>query len=440
MKKKVLPICFMALCLGLCLVLSVGLLFAGPSKAGANEQLAQLPSLMTKEGSLNTDYLSQLSDYINDRFFLRQELISVDHWLSGKLFSVSGDPGVILGKDGWLYYADTLADYTGTAPMTDRELFAAANNLAIMDKYCRENGRQFLFVIAPNKNSLYDDYMPDYGLQDQNTNARRLLEELARRQVSTVDLFTAFRETEDILYFAHDSHWNTKGAALGADLINKAFGVESGYFDGDFSQTVSHAGDLYAMLYPAFQDPERDYVYEGLEYTFTTSATRPDAIVLSTESDEPGSLLAYRDSFGNLLFPFLADSYGTARFSRANSYDLTRESDYVLIELVERNLRYLTTNLPVMPAPQAELTLPDSVSGTVTVTAEKRGDWLQVQGQLPEADSDSPVYVVCADGSFEAFCLGEKGFGLNLTPESVLQYAVCTVNGSLVKYEIQSQE
>ena len=438
MKKKVLPVCFLALCLGLCLALSVGMVFAGPSEAGANEQLAEFPSLVTKEDKLNTDYLSQLSDYIGDRFFLRQELISIDHWLSGKLFGVSGDPGVILGEDGWLYYADTLADYTGTDPMTDRELFAAANNLEIMDRYCRETGRQFLFVIAPNKNSLYNDNMPDYGQQAEQTDARRLLEELALRQVRTVDLFAAFGEQEEILYFAHDSHWNTKGAALGADLINEAFGVESSYYGGDFSKEANHAGDLYTMLYPAFTDPEQDWVYGAeLNYMFMTSATRPDAIVLSTESGKPGSLLAYRDSFGNLLFPFLADSYGTARFSRSNSYDLTRESDYVLIELVERNLGYLTANLPVMPAPKAEIKLPDAVSGTVTVTAEKRGDWLQVKGRLPETDDDSPVYVFCTDGAYEAFCLDENGFGLSLAPDAAVEYVVCTVNGNPVKYEIQ---
>ena len=440
MKKKVLPVCFLALCLALCLALSVGMVFAGPSEAGANEQLAGFPSLMTKEGKWNTDYLSQLSDYIGDRFFLRQELISTDHWLSGKLFGVSGDPGVILGKGGWLYYADTLADYTGTDAMTDRELFAAANNLEIMDRYCRENGRQFLFVIAPNKNSLYNENMPDYGQRAELTDARRLLEELALRQVNTVDLFTAFGEQEQILYFAHDSHWNTKGAALGADRINEAFGVESSYYNGDFSEEVAHAGDLYAMLYPAFTDPEKDRVYGGkLNYAFTTSATRPDAIILSTESGKPGSLLAYRDSFGNLLFPFLADSYGTVRFSRSNSYDLTRESDYVLIELVERNLGYLTANLPVMPAPKAEIDLPDTVGGTVTVTAEKRGDWLQVKGQLPETDDDSPVYVACADGVYEAFCLNEQGFGLSLAPDAAVEYVVCTANGKLVKYEMQIQ-
>ena len=440
MKKNGFSILFILICLGLCLTLSVGMLFAGPSGAGANEQLAEAPALLTEEGRLNTGYLSDLCAYIRDRFFLRQELISLDHRISATLFGTSGDPGVILGSNGWLYYADTLDDYTGTDPMTDRELFAASNNLRLMARYCEERGRKFLFVIAPNKNSLYDANMPGYGVRAEETDAQRLMARLEALDVATADLFTAFRQEQAQLYFAHDSHWNTKGAALGADLINAGFGLESHYYDADFSETEAHTGDLYAMLYPACADPERDYVYGGgLNYEFTTSATRPDAIVLNTESGGTGSLLAYRDSFGNLLFPFLADTYGTARFSRSTAYDLTKEADFVLIELVERNLRYLTENLPVMPAPAVELSLPADTCGTVSVTAAQRGDWLQVRGTLPETDPDSPIYLVSDEGVFEAFCLGETGFGACLSPDSTPRCVLCYTGGVLTMYNIEIQ-
>lgn len=438
MKKNVLSVCFLILCLCLCLTLSVGMLFAGPSQAGANEQLAEPPVLRTEEGAINKDYLTQLTNWIRDRFFLRQELISIDHWLSAKLFHTSGDTGVILGRDGWLYYTDTLADYTGTDPMTERELFAAANNLHLMAEYCDSQDRQFRFMIAPNKNALYPEHMPHYGAVAETTDAERLAALLGKYGVPTVDLFDAFRQEEETLYFAHDSHWNTKGAALGADLVNAAFGVESSYYQGDFSQTTPHDGDLYAMLYPGFTDSEKDFVYgETLDYTFTTSATRGDAIVLNTQGSGAKNLLAYRDSFGILLFPFLADSYSAARFSRSTAYDLTLEADCVLVELVERNLRYLVKNLPVMPAPQVQLPLPEADSGSIAVKAAARGDWLQVKGQLPAVDADSPVYVVCDGAVYQAFCLEDAGFGLHLSTENNPEYAVCTTNGKLTMYKLE---
>lgn len=437
MKKKLLCGAFVAIFLVLCMILSVGMIIAGPSEAGGNERLSEKPALLTEEGTLNTSYLSELAAWVNDRFFLRQELISLDRWLTANVLRTSGESGVILGSQDWLYYTDTLNDYTGVETMTERELFSAAKNLSLMAEYCREQGSAFVFVIAPNKNSLYDEYMPDYGAKATETDADRLMARLESLGVDTVDLFAAFDAEDEILYFAHDSHWNSKGAALGADLINAAFGVTSDYFGGDFSGTTAHDGDLYAMLYPAFSDPETDPVYGGtLDYSFTSSATRPDAITLNTESGKQGALLAYRDSFGNLLFPYLADSYGTAKFSRSTTYDLTEAADHVLVELVERNLRYLISNTPVMASPQRQLELPEETAGTVSVKEKSRSGLVQVTGTLPQVDAESAIYVISGGVVYEAFCLADHGFGVNLSEGSTAEFVVCTVDGQTVMYEL----
>ena len=90
-----------------------------------------------------------------------------------------------------------------------------------------------------------------------------------------------------------------------------------------------------------------------------------------------------------------------------------------------------------MPAPQIALTLPEAVSGSISVTAATRGDYLQVKGQLPAADENSPIYVICDGTAYEAFCLDQSGFGLSLAPESTPEYALCTVEGALTMYKIE---
>lgn len=436
MGKKLLSIGFAAGVLLAGLAFSLGLLVTGPSKAGANEILSGAPVLFNKDGGINGDVLSDAASWYNDHFWGRQELISVNNWLSAKVFGTSGAENVILGKDGWLYYGSTLEDYTGTAPMTGREIFSAARNLALMAEYCQEQGKEFAFVVAPNKNSLYPDAMPDYGVTAQTSNAQRLFARLEDMEVSYIDLFAAFGEEPEILYFCHDSHWNSRGAALGADVINAAFGRESRYFAGDFSRNQPHAGDLYEMLYPAFTDTETDPVYGGeLEYTFASSATRPDSITLVTQSGAEGSLLCYRDSFGNFLYPYLADSFGACRFSRSTAYDLTLEADFVLVELVERNLEYLITYLPVMPAPQRQISLP-AASGEIEAemsAVQKPAGTILVQGTLPEEpDTDSPIYVVCQEGVYEAFCEQDGGFGAYL-PEDVQIVGVAYKTGGTLR-------
>lgn len=433
MKKKVLLCLFLGLFLAVSLTLSVGMLIAGPSAAGANERLSDVPQWKDKGGNWNENYLSDFADWVSDRFFLRQELISLDNWLTASVFGNSGEDKVILGKDGWLFFTETLANYTGTEPMTQRELYSAARNLQLMQLYCRSEGKNFAFMIAPNKNSLYSSYMPDYGIKAQKIDAAKLMALLEEMDVKTVDLFTAFRQVGQPLYFAHDSHWTSKGAALGADLVNAAFGVSSDYYSGDFSQKQRHDGDLYSMVYPAFTDPEMDGVYGvKLDFSFVGKNAKPDSIRLETTGSGEGKLVAYRDSFGNLLYPYLADSYASAVFSRSTSYDMTQEADYILVELVERNLRYLIQYAPVMPSPVVQLELPEQTAGTADVTVKKGS----VKGTLPGApDADSHVYVVCDGAVYEAFLLAEDGFAANVPEGANPQYLVYSVGGTLTMFE-----
>ncbi len=415
---------FTVVVMAMCLTLSMGTLLFGPSEAGANEQLSQKPELNDKDGNWNPDFLSDTATWFSDHFFLRQELISAHNGLSAKLLHTSGSDGVILGKDGWLFYADTMADYTGSDPMTDWELYAAANNLALIAEYAEKTGRDFLFVCAPNKNAIYSQYMPRVEAAAQQ-DIYRLFALLDKMDVPYVDLHTAFIEAQEQIYFQHDSHWNSRGAALAADMINEAFGMESNYAADSFSNEKPHSGDLYEMLYPAFFDPETDAVYGGeLDFTYTSGATKPDSITLLTLGKGQKDLLAYRDSFGNLLYPYLADSYGEARFSRSPVYDLTLEADKVLIELVQRNLRYLITYLPVIKSPARDIVIPAEASGSILLQYENRKSpegHCCISGRL-EAEVDSKVYVVCDGIAYEAL-LHKDGFAVYV-PEGVAPEAV----------------
>ena len=441
MDKRIIHWLFTACVFLLSLSLAVGMLFAGPSPAGANERLAEAPSLTDRQGNINWDILSDTFDWFSDRFFGRQQLISLNNWLCANLLGTSDADDVLLGTEGWLYYAPTLDAYTGADPMPQRELYSAARNLWLMQEYLQGQGREFCFLVAPNKNSLYPQYMPGYGMTAERKDYQQLFSLLDAMGVSYIDLYSLFGAEEEVLYFAHDSHWNSRGAALGADAINAAFGKESDYYGDAFLQTRTHQGDLYEMLYPAFTDTEQDPVYGGsLDFGYEGNATQPDSITLLTASDSQGSLLCYRDSFGNLLYPYLADSFGACRFSRAVSYDLTQEGESVLIELVERNLRYLVQNLPVMPAPERQLELPEA-SGTTAMTvsqAKKLQGTVLVEGVLPEtADADTNVYIVCGNGAYEAFLLENGGYAAYVPEGETILGAAFHAEGQLRLLTVQ---
>ena len=423
MYKRIASALFAVLCLLCCLAPAAGMLVFGPSAAGANQVLAQKPVLRGEDGTWNGDYLSQLSDYVADHFCWRQELISVHNRVQAVL-GASGAQDVILGREGWLYYAQTLDDYTGVGGMTSRELFTAAVNLKLMQQACQAAGARFTFVIAPNKNSLYPEHMPDYGQKSDLHDAARLLELLDQAGVNYADLFAAFASEPEELYFAHDSHWTSRGAALAADVISRSLGRESAYFSGTFAGPQAHQGDLYEMLYPAWTDPETDRAPADLNYTYTGPATRADSITLLTAGQGTGCLLAYRDSFGNLLHPYLADSFAQARFSRSTTYDLGNLAGVtdVVIELVERNLDYLTLNLPVAASPQVTVTAGTEGAEAVPLRSSETSmaGLIQWTGKLPENAAElTPVYLSGGAETFEAFQLSDGTFAAYLPVETV---------------------
>ena len=427
MKKRLVSLLFAVIFLLLCLFPSVGLAVTGGAKAGANEVLAAKPSLTRRDGSFNPGVLAELADYVGDRFFLRQEAVTGWAGLNAALFRRSVTDSVILGRNGWLYYEPTLADYTRSRPMTDRELWCAARTLYLIQEAAEKAGASFLFAAAPNKNSLYDGNMPPLTRLDGAGNAERLQALLAGMGVNCLDLFAVFRAEGETLYFPTDSHWNGRGAALAADAILAALGRESRYFDGPFSAS-EHVGDLYEMLYPAGTAADGDFAY-GPGFTFTASSQNPDNPAITARGPGEGRLLMYRDSFGRNLYPYLAESFEESEFSRRNDYapGTLAPGDAMVVELVERNLRYLNQNPPTLAAPERSLApedvpVPGGESVKLRLAKSALIGYTVLRGEWAAAvpDDDSPVYIAAGDAVYEAVPLPE-GFSLNLPEEAAAE-------------------
>ncbi|MGX8693073.1 MAG: alginate O-acetyltransferase AlgX-related protein [Clostridia bacterium] len=424
--KRFLSLLFVGLFLILCLIPSLGLLITGGSGAAANQVLAPKPVLLKSDGRLNTAWLEDLSRYVNDRFSLRQEAVTLWARLNAGLLHSSVTDQVILGKDGWLYFSATLPDYTRTAPMSERELWCAARRLWLLQEYAEAQGGQFLFTVAPNKNQLYPEGMPVLRVEDGPTNTEALYRRLDDMGVAYLDLHAVFRAAgPERLYFNTDSHWNSRGAALAADAILGALGRESAFFAGPFAD-AEHLGDLYEMLYPTGTEAETDPVYAS-GFSFEASSANPDSISISTRSETgEGTLLMYRDSFGRSLYPYLAEAYGEAFFSRKNDYDPTalQPGGALVIELVERNLRYLLDYTPTLPAAARDAALAEAAQdcgAQIELHLAKGGPegYTVLRGEpsgfVP--DDKSPIYIDTVLGLYEALP-GAEGFSLCLPEEA----------------------
>ena len=439
MKKGKLIYCI--LFFAICLCPSLGMLVTKQETSSENRQLSEFPSPKTEEGKINVEWLSQAGDYFQEHFAFRNELVTGNALIHGRLLETSTADGVIQGKNGWLYYKDSLDDYLGQELLSDRSLFNIAHMLSMTQQALEEKGVNFLFTIAPNKNSLYGDNMPYYDklkVSDQ-TNRENLESWLKTEKVAYADLYQALMDEDEVLYHARDSHWNNKGAALAADVLMDALGKEHDSYEGE-SYTVrrDYTGDLDTMLYPLASTAD-DEIYYDKETTYATVEeiqSNFDPRITTVNPVKEGSLVMYRDSFGNALLPYMADAYANAYFSRGIPYQLmdveTHSADTVIIERAERFLPEMSQFPPVLTAKEISLTEDQELQesdGAVDVKIKPQGMTAQLSGRIKDGllDTDSRIYLKVNGSVYEAFPmdvkvgenLDDNGFCLYLPSELV---------------------
>ena len=408
---------------GVCLTPLVGMGLTKEEASSENRTLSAFPALKTEEG-LNVNWLSDAGDYFQDHFAFRNELVTANALVNGKIFQVSTASGVIQGTGGWLYYKDSLDDYLGINQLSDRGLFNVAHTLSMMQKNLTARGKKFLFTVAPNKNSLYGEHMPYYDSLKvaEVNNLARLTPILEKEGVNYTDLKSLFEAQGEVLYHERDSHWNNKGAALAADAImTDLVKMHDSYKDEAYEVRTDHIGDLDKMLYPKALTPE-DEVYYDKTTTFAYVGeveSNFDPKITTVNPVKEGSLVMYRDSFGNTLLPFFADAYANAYFSRGVPYQLsdvdTQNADTVVVERAERFLPEMAKNPPVL---EGSLTLLDkeedevAADGAENLTMRRQGLFFQITGKIDPQylDWDSKIYLrINGQMVYEAFPRNEEG-------------------------------
>ena len=459
---------FLVAAFALLLAPSVGLLVAPPAAdeaAGAEKrELAPPPELLEGHGAPNPDALAEAGAWFEDHFAGRAALVDADARLYAGLFGVSTTDQVIVGREGWLYYGGTLADFQDRAPLRERQARNIAHNLALLRDWCEAQGARFCLLVAPDKNALYPGTMPYYYPPVASDDMERLSARLDEFGVAHADAAGALEAeraeraaegeggaeaataaTDALLYYRGDSHWNEVGALAAHDALAQAGGFQAVPFDeGAMVEVPGQVGDLTAMLYPVSGTPEPSWALPGVNdgsgatgaprsgsrWRFLEGASVEDALVRTEPAGALGAdgaaaaangrLLMFRDSFGNSLVPYLACEFSGARFSKMLPYDALSVRDehpsVVVVERAQRHVAYLAEEAPLMPCPRAEVAVTGQEMLPVQAQAQVDGSLLRIEGCIeglsarwPEAD----VFVRLQDASgqgatYEAFALSDE--------------------------------
>jgi len=304
--------------------------------------------------------------WFSNRLGYRAWLVREHSALKLNAFHVSPSDKVILGLDGWLYLGayNEWACVRREKPFSTSELQAWKSLLERRRDWLAAGGIKFLFVVAPDKHTIYPEHLPR-GLQPNGRPSRfdQLTDYLRQHSdVVVLDLRPALltEKPRHLLYYPVDTHWNDVGAFFAYREVCRSLHtwfpqVPLPELDAyQLSVTPGRGGDLGPMIGLSPKEVPGDWVClvpKSPRQAEVVSANphflqNTDIVVNDLITERKGALLPraviLRDSFAKALQPFLSETFSRAAFLWTNRLDeeaIARERpDVVIWEMVERDL------------------------------------------------------------------------------------------------------
>ncbi|MBU1374650.1 MAG: hypothetical protein KKE02_05265 [Alphaproteobacteria bacterium] len=297
-----------------------------------NRRLAEAPALPADLSGL-TAYRRATDAYVADHFPPRTHLIGALNTLRLWL-GVSGSSRVIVGHDSWLFSdnGSHLSAARGDPAMSNAEARAWLGGLASRTEALKAEGRTYVVLVAPVKETVYPGAAPDWFALDFNRRAA-MLNRLAAASGAGDLIYPQEALAQQArwglrVYDRYDSHWSGLGAYQAYVALMRRLerqGVTEGprplesFAERTDMPDSAKAHDLALMLgagsfvkvrFPEFTDPA---AVERLRIAYLDPARRDWTGLRVIDTGQTGKpvLLITVDSFSNALLPFL---YG--HFSR----------------------------------------------------------------------------------------------------------------------------
>lgn len=261
----------------------------------------------------------------------------------------------VLGRYDWLFYRGnaTLSYYRGTNLLTEQEM---ADYLAILQQLqdvCDEKGIRLCFMVLPNKEQVYDEYMPTYQIANTPKRDERLAAYIAEN--SDIDFLYPLEELKAgkvcyDMYYQYDSHWNNAGGFVGAQALYEALGMQvTGFTDWNITQTAGAPTGLISTggLDPANYPEDHDYAIDYRPEVQLRNVEGEKSILCASgiyrawsDCGNDQKLVFVGDSFRAAMLPYLERDFGEiCAAHRDEKQDIkqdVREADVLVVAAVER--------------------------------------------------------------------------------------------------------
>lgn len=310
--------------------------------------------------------LANAKQPFESNYFGRFELIYVYnnlkyHVLKDKLF-----PNLVVGQNNWLFFTgdESMQDYQKTISINDRE---TQNKLKGLCHWLAGQHIRFLLVIPPNKSTIYPEYMPPQiqviGEKNPLEQIKPLLADEPNCQILDLSPDLLAKKKDAPVYYSTDSHWNTYGAYVSAEQIFLSLQsqlpvLKTKTFPRNAykNEVIIIGGDLTTKTFGQIDLKEVSFKYspespDSWSEIVNLSPKEIHALtIIKNDSDSLPRAIVYQDSFFQTLKPYMNSIFSYSEYwwtYKVNpQYILVSHPDVVILEITERFLGQLWSNLP----------------------------------------------------------------------------------------------
>lgn len=295
------------------------------TKIEEKRELATFPKI-----SLDEKTLEGLTNYFNDNFGFRGSLIFLNNYIDLSVFKISPNTQVIIGKNGWMYYQPS---YESNKVAVDMEMVKkVVEKIKNFEDELVFQDKRFVFVLAPNKESIYPEFLRE-KLEGEN-NYEMIMKEIEWQNVNTFDGLKLLQDVKDkgsMVYSKNDTHWTRYGLFITINEMLRSFGREGMNYSG--VEDVQRVGDLSLLV------------------GFNNSETVSQPIIDKSGIEADDRVLIFHDSFfdNEMYFNLAFKNFKKIHWKTGaieQTYDqIGDDYDVVILEIAERDFLKLGASL-----------------------------------------------------------------------------------------------
>ncbi len=327
-----------------------------------NRNMAVFPKFPSDKSGVPA-YVSGLEAYFNDHFGFRKLLLRKFNRLRWSVFKEK-DSKVLVGKDGWLFYTvgDMIDHYSGLLQFTPEQLRDWQVLLEKRRDWLAKRGIAYLFVIAPDKHTVYPEELPNWAVKVRpQTKLDQFIAYMHEHStVPVLDLRKPVFDAKQIhpTFLKIDVHWNLFGAFVAYQEVMRALakevaGVEAPLPLSDFTVTneLVTGGDMATLLgltmtesnyFQFIPKPELPRFSNEL-----SPPEHPQTPKFSTNPSAKGRVIIFQDSFAMGWISFMGYHFNHVTYIWQYYIDpawIEREKPYLVIS--EMNERFFNVEHP----------------------------------------------------------------------------------------------